>query len=325
MNDNIENLFESFEELKNNKQKKYIEIILFTVEMLYKEGDKILEEEKQYARYYSKKFYQKAENIKKYINEDLKKHMDYKLTNKMNEIEKNNKTKVTEIDSFVKIIKDQVEGKNAPFIPKKSGFTSFNQFLKRSEDTHLMVDILQEMADSLLKGKITETEAYCRANIIKINFTVFKNYDFKLYERLNKRIDYIYERLEIDEDDEPEWHKQLVQVNEEIEQKKIEIENMKNQKNEENKKIIDDINNFCNQKIEENKPMEFLDYLLENYPFTNLDASKKEELKQKSFEEIFEIIFPKYHPDNYKDRDEYIIYHDIYMLLVKIEEKFFKV
>ena len=202
MNDNIENLFESFEELKNNKQKKYIEIILFTVEMLYKEGDKILEEGKQYARYYSKKFYQKAENIKKYINEDLKKHMDYKLTNKMNEIEKNNKTKVTEIDSFVKIIKDQVEGKNTPFIPKKSGFTSFNQFLKRSEDTHLMVDILQEMADSLLKGKITETEAYCRANIIKINFTVFKNYDFKLYERLNNRIEYIYDRLEIDEDDE---------------------------------------------------------------------------------------------------------------------------
>ena len=325
INDNIENFIESFEELKNEIPKKYVEIILFCVEMLFKEGDKILEERKKYARYYSKKFYQKAENIKKFINDDLKKQMDYKLINKLKDIEKKYQTKVGEIESFVNLIKEQVNEKNTQFLPKKTGFTAFSNFIQKGEDTHTIVDIFQEMADCLLKGEVSEAEAYCRANIIKINFYIFKNYDFKLYERLNKRIEFIYDRLEIDEEDEPDWHKQLTEINEEIEKKRIEIENIKNKKNEEINKTIININNIFKEKIEDNnKPMEFIDFILENYPYNKFDSSKKEELKQKSFEEIFEIIFPKYHPDNYKDRDDFIIYHEIYMLLVKIEEKFCK-
>jgi len=47
-------------------------------------------------------------------------------------------------------------------------------------------------------------------------------------------------------------------------------------------------------------------------------------LKQKSFKDIFDEIFGLYHPDNYRDRDDYQIYHEIYILLVEIEEKFIK-
>jgi hypothetical protein len=122
--------------------------------MLYQEGDQILEERKKYARYYSKKFYQKGDNIKKIIDDDLIQKMDYKLDAKFKEIEKNYGSKVAEIDSFVNVIKEQINGKDTPFLPQKSGFTSFGNMIMQTEDTYLMVDIYQEMAESLSKGEI---------------------------------------------------------------------------------------------------------------------------------------------------------------------------
>ena len=322
-NENIEILLEAFIELKSEEPKQYIEIILFCTELLYQEGDKILEERKKNARYYSKKFYQKAETIKKYIDEDLKNKMDFKLSIKFQDIEKKYGAKVAEIDSFVKIIQDQIKQKNTPYLPKKSGFTAIQKMLQ-SEDMYFTVDILQEMSDSLSKGEPSEVEAYIKANIIKINFTIFKNYDFKLYEALNKRIEFIYDRLDIDDDSEPDWHKQLMEINEEIEKKKDEIENKKKQEDEENKNAIKNINRIFNEKIEENKPLDFIAYIIDNYPYINFESSKKDELMQNSFQEVFRIIFPKYHPDNYKDKDNFIICNEIYIILVKMEEKYIK-
>ena len=323
-NDNIENLLESFIELKNENPKKYIEIVLFCVEMLYQEGDQILEERKKYARYYSKKFYQKGDNIKKIIDDDLIQKMDYKLDAKFKEIEKNYGSKVAEIDSFVNVIKEQINGKDTPFLPQKSGFTSFGNMIMQTEDTYLMVDIYQEMAESLSKGEITEAEAYIRANIIIINFTVFKNYDFSLYDRLNRRINYIYERLEIDDEDEPNWHKTLEEINLQINQKKKELEKIKNTELEKNDRAINNIVMSFNENMRENKPLEFIKFILEDYPYSNFDPEKKDELLENEFEKIFEIIFPKYHPDNYKDRPDFLIYNEIYILLVQMEEKLIK-
>ena len=325
-NDNIEILLEAFIELKKERPKQYIEIILFCLEILYKEGDKILEEGKKNSRYYSRKFYQKAENIKKLIDENLKKLSSTKQEQKLEEIEKQYGAKVAEIDSFVKIIKDQIKQKNTPYVPKNSGFTTIRKKLQ-SEDMFFVVDILQEMADSLSKGEPSEVEAYILTNIIKINFCDFENYDFEIYKSLNRRIGHICKKLEIEDDDdnEPDWHKQLRQVNEEINQREKEINQKEKEftnKEDENKSIIKDINNIFKKKIEENKPKEFLEFIIEKYPFNNLNSQLKEELLKKDFEEVFEIIFPKYQPDNYKDKDIFTIYNEIYILLVEMEAKF---
>ena len=325
INDNIENLLTSLSKLKENTPRKYCEIILFCVEILYKEGDKILEERKPYARYYSRKFYQKAENIKKYINEILK-DIGPKNEQKLREIEKNYGSKISQIDAFVKAVKNEISQKDTQFFPKKSGFTFIGQALNKKEDIHFVIDIYQEMADSFSKGKTTtEEEAFIKANIIKINFKIFKNYDFNLYSSLNKRIEYIYERLDIDDDEEPEWHKKLEELNKEIEMKRIEIENQKKIDEETSIKSINEINNVFKEKVERDKnPMEFLEFIIENYPYINFDPSKKEELMQDSFENIFKNIFPRYHSDNYKESNKFKIYTEIYTLLVKIEESFIK-
>ena len=319
INDNIENLIDIFAELKSAKPKKYCEIVLFCVETLYQEGDKILDERKKYARYYSKKLYQKAEIIKKYIDENLEKKMDSKLRSKYKDIKKKYESKVAEIDSFVNIIKDQINKKNSPFIG--SGFTKMNKYLKEAiedeEHLHLTLDIYQEMADSLKKGPTSEAEAFCLTNIIRINFTFFKNYDFDLYEELNDRIEYIYDNLIVqNEEPEPEWHKILMKTNQEIDKKKQSLLSSTNPEVEEHKALIKD---YYNQKMKENKPIEFLYFIIEKYPCVNYNPSQ---MKQKNFKELFKEIFPHYHTDNYKE-DKADIYNEIYMLLVEIEKAFF--
>ena len=227
MNDNIENLIDAFDELKNKKPKKYIEIILIIVEILYKEGDRILDERKKNARYFSKKIYINAEKIKQNIDENLKKQMDFNLKQKFKEIETNYGGKVAQINAFTCLIKQQIKEKDSEYLPRKSNLTKVHKVLNNEEDIYLKVDIYQEMAESLSKVP-SEEEAFCHANLIIINFKIFKNYDFNLYDKLNRRINFILDRLEEDDDiPEPEWHKKLMEVNEEIEKKKKEIEDKK--------------------------------------------------------------------------------------------------
>ena len=115
-----------------------------------------------------------------------------------------------------------------------------------------------------------------------------------------------------------------MEVNEKIEIKKKEVEDELNKINEKNKIAINEINKIFDSKIKNNKPIEFIDFILDKYPFINYDPSKKEEIKNNDLENLLKKISPSYHPDNYKDRNDYIIYHEIYMLLVNIENKFIK-
>ena len=319
INDNIENLIDIFVDLKPVKPKNYFEIVLFCVEILYQEGDKILNERKKYARYNSKKIYLKAEKIKKYLGEDIIKKIDLRLNNKYNEIKKKYDSKLEEINSFVNIIKNQIEEKDTPFLPKQTGFSLIKKIVDEQiideENLFLILDIYQEMADSLGEG-VSEAKAFCLANIIKIKFSFFKSDNFELYDKLNEDIEYIYERL-IEEEDkpEPEWHKKLSDLNKEIETKRSLINNPENT----NKNNIDEINNNFNDNIKENKPIDFIHFILEKYPFFNYDSSQKEMLKNKDFQELFYTIFPKYHPDNYEKKE---IYSEIYSLLVNMEIKY---
>jgi cell division ATPase FtsA len=328
INDNIENLIDIFDEVKIKKPKIYIDIILHCIVLLYKEGDKILEEKKPYSRYYSKKFYLKARRIKNYIDNDekLKNKMNSNLNSRYKELDKYN-GKVEEIDAFVESIKDLVQQKNIPYLPNKRGFTKFNEKIQKclgelNEENNLyfLLDILQEMADSLYSPeKFSEVEAYCLATIIKINFSLLHNYDFKLYNVLIDRIDFIYNKIyeednENEELNEPNWHQEYTQLTKEINQKKKEME-----KKIDNDKYIKEIKDTFSRYKKDEKFKEFLLYLLDKYPYIKYDPSKRKSFEQKTFEELFRIMFHEYHSDNYNGRDDYSIYNAIYELFVEME------
>ena len=323
INDDIETLLESLIELKEKNPKVYMQIILNIVQMLYEEGDKIVSEKKEFSCYYSRKLYKKANNIKNYIDDKLKKEMNNILEKKLKEIEKNFCYKNNDLEVYIKYFEDQIHNKNTIFLPNKTGNTIIKNIISKKDDYLTVIDIFQELADSFSKKGDKETEAYIIANIIKINFTTFKNNDFELYDKLNRRIERLYGELEDDDDDfeEPEWHKALNKLIEEIKEQEIIY-------NEEQRKIKEKIYlpkkeemmKIYEEKIKGNKPKEFLEYILDNYPYNNLDQSKKEELKKESFESLFNKMYPLYQPDNFHDQ----IYSDIYVLLGKINEKFIK-
>ena len=335
INDDIETLLESLIELKDKSPNAYIEIILNTVQMLYEEGDKIVSEKKEYSCYYSRKLYRKANNIKNYIDQNLKDEMSIELANKLKKIEENYAFKNNDLEVYIKLIEDQIHNKNKSFISNKTGntmigniinnkpFEGKNTGLLSSKSDYLtIIDIFQELADSFSKKGDKETEAFIYANIIKINFEVFNNLDFCLYDQLNRRIKKLYDDLEDDDDfQEPDWHKALMKINKNIEEKKKEYDRIEEEKRKETYlKQKEEILNVYEGKIKENNPKEFLEYIIDNYPYNKLDPSKKEELKKESFESLLKKIYPLYHPDNYKDE----IYHDIYVKLGEIDKKYLK-
>ena len=316
INDDIENMINIFDKLKEQKQEQYILIIIFTAELLYKEGEKILEEGKNYSRYYSRKFFLKADKVKSYIDQKMIDDMDYNLQKIYEPFKKKYVNKVDLVDTFVNSIKKGIKIKGTPYI---TGFTAIGQILNEAmkpENVDLALDILTEMVSSLSqdKKKPTEEEAFCLVNIIKLKFSVLSNQslnDINSYENMIDRINYLYDNGDFDG---KSWIDQFNDLVEEIKKKKEELLN--NKKN--NKAFKDELRNLYKSSKEKKNPMEFINFIIEKYPYIGYDSSKH--LLNLNCGELLEIIFPKYHPDNYIGRDDYDIYNEIYMLLVKVEE-----
>ena len=316
LNDDIENMMDIFDILKEQKQEQYILIIIFTAELLYKEGEKILEEGKNYSRYYSRKYFLKADKVKSNIDQKMVEDMDYNLQKIYEPFKKKYLNKVDLVDAFVNSLKKGIKMKGTPYI---TGFTSIKQLLDQAlkpENVSLALDILTEMVSSLSqdKKKITEEEAFCLVNIIKIKYSYLSNQslnDINSYEIMISRIKYLLENGDFDG---KSWIEQFNDLEEQINKKKEELLN--NKKN--NKTYIDELRKLYESSKEKKNPMEFINFIIEKYPYSGYDASKH--LLNLNCAELLEIIFPKYHPDNYIGRDDYDIYNEIYILLVKIEE-----
>jgi len=197
------------------------------------------------------------------------------------------------------------------------------------ENVDLALDIFNEMAESLSQDKknFHESEAFCLVNIIKIKFSVLLNQslnDIKTYEFLMSRIDLIIDRLELDEDN-TKWIRQYEELKEDIEEKKKQLKKLTDDKAQKIKKCLEEINNIYNTKVkEEKKPMDFINFILTKYHYTGFDSNSSILSKGMSIKEVIEDIFPRYHPDNYNNREDFIIYNEIYMLLGKMKEDLIK-
>ena len=327
INDDIESLVNIFSNLKEKKLDEYCIIIIYSADILYQEGDRILKEGKKYSRYYSRKFFTKGDRIKSYINEDIKIEMDYEIEKLYDELEKKYTNKVEQIDAFTKSVKTFIESRESPYIPSGSGFTVIGNVFKKymeSENVDIVLDILSEMVTSLSKDKnnVFESEAFCLFNIIYIKFTILKNQDLnniKTYENMESRIDYIIQELNSGKNITIKWLSKYEDLKKEIAETKQE-ELLK--KKVDNSEYINELNKVYKEKMEENKPMEFLDFIIQKYPFTEAEKLK-EELKVKDLKDKFYEVFPLYSPDNYSGRKDYKIYNEIYMLLVKMEQTLF--
>ena len=150
--------------------------------------------------------------------------------------------------------------KGTPYI---TGFTSIKQLLDaalKPENVSLALDILTEMVSSLSqdKKKITEEEAFCLVNIIKIKYSFLLNQslnDINSYEIMISRIKYLLENGDFDgkswDFDGKSWIDQFNDLEEQINKKKEELLN--NKKN--NKTYIDELRKLYESSKEKKNPM----------------------------------------------------------------------
>jgi len=132
------------------------------------------------------------------------------------------------------------------------------------------------------------------------------------------RIDFLIDRLDLDE--EINWIVQYENLKEDINEKNDKL--MEIEISKKNAKLIEELKDIYRIKIKEEKnPNEFLEFIFKKCPFDNYD-NIKEQLKNKNWEQVLEIVYHKYHPDNYTNREFYPVFMEIFILLGKMKKDF---
>ena len=224
--DDLESLINIFDDLKEKKQEEYNLIILQCADILYKKGENILSEGKKYSIYYARKYISKADKIKSLIEQNK-----FLLNDKLIKINEELKSKYLKkkilVDPLVRSVYRSILLKNNIIIG--TGFTAIGNIIENlikkenSDYLNILLDIFKEEAETLSEDKnnFSEKEAFCLVNIIIIKFSRLKYQsvdDIKYYKNLINRIEFIIDRLDLDE--ESNWLSKYNELKEEIEEKK---------------------------------------------------------------------------------------------------------
>ena len=203
----------------NNINYKNIFYIIFSnfIKLMNDEGDKRMKNIK-FSRYFSKLYYEKAFYCcKKYIkNDDLYK-IDINIKHKLEEVIEANRKKLNEIKSFAIVVESLANEKK--FLIGNSGFTFIlNKISKLNNPENLSIDELKELLDLFqnmedsynIKEKCVE-EAYCIANIIKIQYELKVGLTDKIIKYIDK-LNYIMNG----NDEKYYWYKEIKKIINEI-------------------------------------------------------------------------------------------------------------
>ena len=192
----ITSLFDLFCKLGDNCKNEFYGIFKNYLELMVEEGNNRAKE-KQFNRYYSKLYFEKAFfACKKYIKNEELDIIDRRLSNKLKELFQSIEKNLNQIDSFAFIVNALAEEKEILF--GSSGYTKAIKEIEKIkrlekltiEELEDLLDLFQNISNRFQFKEKNIDQAFCFANIIKINYKILKN------KNLSKLEDYI-EKLEI--------------------------------------------------------------------------------------------------------------------------------
>ena len=206
----VEELLSIFLKIRDNHKNEFYEIFANYMELLNNEGIK-RKNKKKFSRYYSKLYFEKIfYALKKYVIPEDIFIIDKEIKTKYEKQKAINEEELKKVNSFTNFIETKI--KEGKFLFGQTGFTmmgkKIEQFEKnmKTEDVQDILDLFHNMADSFDKKENSIAEAYCLANIIKINYLFFKNNDYdKLYKYIN-RFEIIMEGRE---DEKYDWYEEI--------------------------------------------------------------------------------------------------------------------
>ena len=215
-------LIDLFSNLSMKYKNEFYEILINYFDLMIEEGNNRLKTVK-FSRYYSKLYFEKAFFVyKKYIKTEELELIDRKLSKKLQEIYTKIENNLKQIDSFAILVNSLAEEKQILF--GSSGYTKMIKEIEKIkklealtiEELEDLLDLFQNIANIFNFKEKNIGQAYCLANVIKINYKILKN------KNLSKLQDYI-EKLEIimkeRGDQEYKWYTEVKEIIEEINKK----------------------------------------------------------------------------------------------------------
>ena len=210
-------LIDLFSELRIKEY--FYKILINYLELMKEEGinrSKIV----KFRRYYSKLYFEKAFFVyKKYIKNEEINLIDYELSKQFKNLYKNIEENLNQIDSFAFIINSLAEEKQILF--GSSGYTKAIKDIEKikrlesltTEELEYLLDLFQNISNTFHFKEKSIGQAFCFANIIKINYKILKN---KNLFKLGDYIDKLETIMSEDEDQNYSWYIEIKDIIKEI-------------------------------------------------------------------------------------------------------------
>ena len=215
----LELLMIVLKELKSTSRNEFFIIFCNYMEMLNNEGIKRLSEGK-FGRYYAKIYFEKVFfGIKRFVNDDDLGLIQLDIKEKYDAEKKKNEEELKKINSFYPLIDSLVKEKE--YLPNLSGLTlvakqigEFNEKLAQKKEISIdeateILDIFQNMINSIDKNERSIEEAYCLAAIIQINFEILQIQDYDKLGYYIERFNFIIKGKVIDD---YTWYKDIKKI-----------------------------------------------------------------------------------------------------------------
>ena len=191
----VDELLDMFTEIMDdpNLKNEYYEIFINYIELLNKEGF-AKKEGKEFCRYYSKLYFERAfYSIKKYFKESDFDMLDESIKKRFNKEKMIAEAEYKKINSFTEFI--EIKIKKGEFLYGNTGFTMIGKKIEKfekdmndmtKEEIQEILDIFKNMCDSFDKSQNSIGELYCISNVIIINYVFYDKGYKQLWSYINR-------------------------------------------------------------------------------------------------------------------------------------------
>ena len=212
----VEELLSTFKELKSFDKNKFYIIFNNFMEIMNVQGSSYISEQRV-SRYYALSYFENVFfSIKKYVENGDLNTIDVEIKNNYDNQKKDIEEKLNKLKSFATYIEFLVNERK--FLFGGTGFTllakqidSLNENPTKEQIMEIL-DLFINMGESFDKDKKSLGEAYCLANIIRINYKYLDNKSYDNLREYIERLDQIMKGY----DDNFYWIKDIKEIIDEI-------------------------------------------------------------------------------------------------------------
>ena len=331
----LNNLLEILSPLQNgNARGEFLELIVFIIEKLNMNGKECLQKNREFCKYHSLMYFEQAKSYyDKYLSEIKMTTLDINVKKRLDKEKQIFEENINDINSGAIIFVEEslkrgeiFDESNITYEPHKTGFTynykkfGFLKFDKNIKQTDVIIKLILNEYEKLLaqiqiSNKLTEKEAICIANILKINsslalFDEKRQYLFTLADRCHLIID------QLNIQDKKEWCKEFLDLYKNIQLMKEDTENyneLLQRVREKNKKDFDELDNQFNKF---HGKIEFIDYITKTHPYDTYEKDKNQRDFNNYNPELLIFLMKKYQPDfptgkNDETDKKFCLFHEI--------------